>query len=168
MRRMKNLACVLLVAGLAASPAFAGSKQKPLDIKASNWALGIFLGEPTGITAQLDLADTQALEFKAAWNFVSTKSTSDSGTVTLQGNYVLWFPGLLVFDGVDVPPFVGVGAEIRVGSDLPVIGIRIPFGVRYRFREAPIELALELGAGMSLFPSTSFMGSGGIAIRWMF
>lgn len=168
MRRVRIVLLACLIAGITAAPLFADSKSGKPDLSPSNWAVGIFLGEPTGVTAQLDLSEAQALEFKAAWNFVSTKQqTSDSGSVTFQANYVLWFPGILVLDEYDFPPFVGAGAEIRISSDLPLIGLRIPFGVRYRFRKAPIEMALELGAGMSLFPSTSFMASGGLAIRWM-
>ena len=168
MHLRKKLSLAISIACLASIPLFAGSKSKSPEADISNWSIGIFLGEPTGVTAQVDIADAQALEFKAAWNFVSTSQAStDSGTVTLQGNYVVWFPGVLTFDGHDFPPFVGGGAEVRIGTDLPLLGIRIPFGVRYRFREAPLEISLELGAGMSLFPSTAFMGSGGLAIRWM-
>ena len=167
MNRFRSWILMLGVSILVLSPAFGApaAKEKKAYLDSSNWAVGIFLGEPTGLTVQLDLADTQALEFKAAWNFVSAGQNT-GGSVTLQGNYVLWFPGLLVFDGHDIPPFVGIGAEARFGSDF-LLGIHIPFGLRYRFKEAPLELALELGAGMSLIPSTSFMGSGGIAIRWM-
>jgi len=169
MHRNRKLIVLLLITTIVTAPAFAGSKNKKVDMDISNWALGMFLGEPTGVTAQLDLSDTQALEFKAAWNFVSaSKTTTNSGSLTLQGNYVLWFPGLITLNELDFPPFVGAGAEIRIGTDLPLIGVRIPFGIRYRFQEAPIELALELGVGMSLFPSTFFMGSGGLAVRWMF
>lgn len=160
-RNIRKLACALVIAALAAAPVFAGPKEKKVDIDPYNWALGVFLGEPTGVTVQFDIAKTQALEFKAAWNF------SNSGSVALQGNYVLWFPGLFVFDGVDIPPFVGGGVDVRISSD-PVFGLRVPFGVRYRFREAPIELALELGVGLALFPATDFMASGGLAVRWMF
>ncbi|HOX13585.1 MAG TPA: hypothetical protein P5117_12810 [Spirochaetia bacterium] len=166
MNRSKFCIPALFILALASAPAFGAPEKKlDVDLSPSNWALGIFLGEPTGITVQLDVGATQALEVKAAWNFVAA-GQNEGGNVTLQGNYVLWFPGLLVFDGHDIPPFAGIGVEARFGTDF-LLGLHIPFGVRYRFREVPIELALELGAGMSLIPSTSFMGSGGLAIRWM-
>lgn len=166
MNRSKSWIPALVILALASAPAFGAPEKKlDVDLSPSNWALGIFLGEPTGITVQLDVGATQALEVKAAWNFVAA-GQNEGGNVTLQGNYVLWFPGLLVFDGHDIPPFAGIGVEARFGTDF-LLGLHIPFGVRYRFREVPIELALELGAGMSLIPSTSFLGSGGLAIRWM-
>lgn len=166
MNRTKIMVMTLAVSILAATPAFGAPEKKlDVDLSPSNWALGIFLGEPTGITIQLDVGAAQALELKAAWNFVAA-GENEGGNVTLQGNYVLWFPGLLVIDGHDIPPLAGIGLEARFGSDF-LLGLHIPFGVRYRFEEVPIELALELGAGMSLIPSTSFMGSGGLAIRWM-
>lgn len=166
MNRSNSWIPALFILALVSAPAFGAPEKKlDVDLSPSNWALGIFLGEPTGITVQLDVGATQALEVKAAWNFVAA-GQNEGGNVTLQGNYVLWFPGLLVFDGHDIPPFAGIGVEARFGTDF-LLGLHIPFGVRYRFREVPIELALELGAGMSLIPSTSFMGSGGLAIRWM-
>ena len=165
--KRSNVLFVFLAALSLAAPSFGEPTGKKLDVdlSPSNWALGIFLGEPTGISIQLDIADTQALELKAAWNFVAA-GTNQGGNITLQGNYVLWFPGLLTISEHDIPPFAGIGVEARFGTDF-LLGLHIPFGVRYRFKEAPIELALELGAGMSLIPSTSFMGSGGLAIRWM-
>lgn len=166
MNRSKSWIPALVILALVSAPAFGAPEKKlDVDLSPSNWALGIFLGEPTGVTVQLDVGETQALEVKAAWNFVAA-GQNEGGNVTLQGNYVLWFPGLLVFDGHDIPPFAGIGVEARFGTDF-LLGLHIPFGVRYRFREVPIELALELGAGMSLIPSTSFLGSGGLAIRWM-
>jgi len=169
MNRAKTWTLALTASVLVLAPVFGAPKEKKLDVdldlSPSNWALGIFLGEPTGITVQLDIAEAQALELKAAWNFVAA-GQNEGGNVTLQGNYVLWFPGLLAISGQDIPPFAGIGVEARFGADF-LLGLHIPFGVRYRFKEVPIELALELGAGMSLIPATAFMGSGGLAIRWM-
>lgn len=167
MYRLRKSAGIILLSCLALSPVFSAPQNKSVDLDASNWSLGIFLGAPTGISAQLDLSDTQALEFKAAWRFEAA-GQDEGGSLTLQGNYVLWFPGVLVFNSLDFPPFVGAGAVVRISGDLPLLGLHLPFGVRYRFQKAPIEVALELGAGLSLFPSTSFMGSGGLAVRWMF
>ncbi len=174
MQRMKPLACALILAMLAASPALAqeGKKKRvkiDVDIDTTGFALGLFLGEPTGITFQVDMAESQALEFKTAWNFTpSDRDSEDSGSFTIQGNYVWWFPGVLFIKDLDLPPFVGIGAEMRIGSDTPQIGVRIPFGIRHRFETAPVEVALELGAGMSLIPSTRFLWSGGLALRYRF
>lgn len=125
--------------------------------------LGVFLGQPTGVSVGLDLARTSWLDFKAAWDFSGPR---ESVTVVLQGNYEQAFPGALVIEGQDIVPFVGLGAQVAVGSETPAIGIRIPFGLNYRFATAPIELFLELGFGLYIFPATEFMGSGGLGVRY--
>jgi hypothetical protein len=125
--------------------------------------LGIFLGQPTGLSVGLDVSRTSWLDFKAAWDFSGPK---DSVTVILQGNYEQAFPGALIIEGQDIVPFVGIGSQVAVGSETPALGIRIPFGLNYRFSTAPIELFLELGFGLYIFPATKFMGSGGFGIRY--
>ncbi|HSV56063.1 MAG TPA: hypothetical protein VLH39_03025 [Magnetospirillaceae bacterium] len=164
----RSLIPAAALALLALAPAFGASRSRggSVDLTPSNWSLGIFLGEPTGLTVQLDLAAAQALELKAAWNFTST-GQDEGGSATIHANYVMWFPGILVLDGRDIPPFAGLGIESRFGGDF-MLGIHFPFGVRHRFQKAPLELSLELAAGMSLIPSTAFIGSGGVAVRWMF
>jgi hypothetical protein len=45
-------------------------------------------------------------------------------------------------------------------------GFRVPFGIIYRFIKTPLELNLELGIGMRLYPGTAFRGSGGLGLRY--
>ncbi len=127
--------------------------------------VGVFLGQPTGLSFGKDISATNWLDFKAAWNFANAK---DGFSIILQGNYELAFPGSFVIEGQDIVPFIGIGAEAAIGNDLPQVGLRIPFGLNYRFAKAPLELFLELGVGLYLFPSTSFMGSGGLGLRFRF
>jgi hypothetical protein len=127
-------------------------------------AVGIFLGQPTGISFRLGLGKEQSLEAKAAWNLASQ---SDTEALTLQANWLLEFPGVLTIGDGGFPLYVGAGAQVDVGSKTS-IGVRIPGGVVYRFEKAPIELNLELGLGMQLFPATAFVGSGGVGARYRF
>jgi len=55
-----------------------------------------------------------------------------------------------------------------VSSNDTSIGFRVPFGIIYRFIKTPLELNLEIGLGMQLFPSTAFRGSGGLGLRYRF
>ena len=67
MNRSKSWIPALVILALVSVPAFGAPEKKlDVDLSPSNWALGIFLGEPTGITVQLDVGETQALEVKAA------------------------------------------------------------------------------------------------------
>jgi len=130
---------------------------------ASGTALGLFLGQPTGITFRYGLDKAQSLEAKAAWDFAA----KDGASVSVQANWLLEFPGILVIEKEDFPLYVGAGLQLGVGTTTS-LGFRIPAGVLYRFGKAPIELCLELGLGMQLFPSTALLGSGGLGVRYRF
>jgi hypothetical protein len=127
-------------------------------------ALGAFLGQPTGLTCRLGLGGPSSIEAKAAWDLAGSKDRS--AAFSFQANYLLEFPGVLVIEGRDIPPYVGGGAQFDIGAESR-IGLRLPFGLVYRLEKAPIEFCLELGIGMGLFPSTSLMTSGGIGIRYI-
>lgn len=127
-------------------------------------ALGVFLGQPTGLTCRLGLGGPGSLEAKAAWDLAGSKDSS--AALTFQANYLLEFPGVLVIEGRDIPPYVGGGAQFDIGAESR-IGLRLPFGLAYRLEKAPIEFCLELGIGMSLFPSTRLMTSGGLGVRYI-
>jgi hypothetical protein len=161
----RNLACVLLLclAGslLAAAPAKATAKKSAARSGGSDMALGLFLGQPTGLSFRLGLGSNQSLEAKAAWEL------SEQGSFAAQANWLLEFPGTLVIEGQDIIPYVGGGAALWVSGELS-LGIRIPFGLVYRFEKAPIELCLEVAPGMNLFPGTTFAGSGGLGVRYRF
>lgn len=124
-------------------------------------AFGLFLGKPTGLTFRMGLGSNQSLEAKAAWDL------SGQGSFAAQANWLLEFPGTFVIEGEDFIPYVGGGLALGVSDDAS-FGLRIPFGIVYRFEKAPIELCLELAPGMNLFPGTTFAGSGGLGIRYCF
>jgi hypothetical protein len=155
---------VLLAAAIpfAAVAEAAPKRSAAGDIKGV--ALGIFLGQPTGLSCRLGLGGPSSLEAKAAWDLAGSKDKAAS--FSFQANYLLEFPGVLVLEGHDIPPYVGGGAQFDLGAESR-IGIRIPFGLAYRLEKAPIEFCLELGIGMGLFPSTSLMTSGGLGIRYI-
>jgi hypothetical protein len=147
------------VAGLFAAPDF------NTDRGASGGALGIFLGQPTGITFRYGYGGEQSFEAKAAWDLASY---GGSPSFSFQANWLLEFPRVLVIQNANFPLYIGAGLQSDVGPDWASIGFRIPFGIVYRFRKTPLELNLEIGLGMQLFPSTSFQPSGGLGLRYRF
>jgi hypothetical protein len=159
--KIRSAAAAALFLIAAAGATFA---QAP-KAKSPDFALGVFLGEPTGITLRWGIAQNQSLEGKAAWSFVD--SAQQSASFTFQANYLMEFPGILVIKKEDFPLYVGFGAETHLGNSTS-FGLRIPGGVIYRFAKVPIELCLELGVGMELFPATTLVGSGGLGIRYRF
>lgn len=129
-------------------------------------ALGVFLGEPTGITLRWGFADNQSFEGKAAWSFAEAPNRGDTSFI-FQTNYLMELPGIVIIKTEDFPLYVGVGAQTQLGNVF-TLALRFPVGILYRFKSAPLELFLELGLGMQLFPSTDFVGSGGLGLRYRF
>jgi hypothetical protein len=156
--RLMTIIALAVTASLFASPSFGQRKGS------EGSALGIFLGQPTGISFRLGLGKEQSLEAKAAWNFAAN---GGDAAVALQANWLMEFPGVLVIQDADFPLYVGAGVQATVGKAAS-IALRVPGGIVYRFDKAPVELALELGLGMQLLPATAFVGSGGIGIRYRF
>jgi len=135
------------------------------DASASGTALGIFLGQPTGITLRVGIGGEQSFEGKAAWDL---SSYGGNPSFSFQANWLLEFPGILVARDADFPLYLGAGLQADVSSNDTSIGFRVPFGIIYRFIKTPLELNLEIGLGMQLFPSTAFRGSGGLGLRYRF
>lgn len=148
---------------MAAPSSKAKSRKAPPRITASGYALGAFIGQPTGLTFRMGLSETDSFEAKAAWNLGS--SSQDLG---LQASWLTEFPGVLVIEGEDITPYLGAGLGLSLASSGLGLGIRAPLGLVYRFRGFPLELALEIGLGLNLLPSTSFASSGGLALRYRF
>lgn len=137
----------LLVAGIMAAPAQA---------RTSNFGLGLYLGEPTGINAKFWMSSRNSLDFTAAWSF--------EDRFTLTGDYQ-WhrpFPnaqGLLWF--------YGIGGFVRFSDDNgdDHLGVRVPVGIEYFIRQSPLSLFAEIALGMRLSPETEADVMGGFGLR---
>jgi hypothetical protein len=160
---VKKTSLFVIIAAVISTSLFAAPASGK-NAGAEGAALGLFLGQPTGITFRYGLGNDQSLEAKAAWNLTNGGKGS---LVSFQANWLLEFPGILVIKNENFPLYVGAGLQTDVGSAVS-FGFRVPAGAVYRFAKAPIELCLELGLGMQLYPSTDFLGSGGLGVRYRF
>jgi len=154
---MKRTYALILVALISVGSASAAP--------GSQLGAGVFLGQPTGLSFGLDMAPAQWLDFKDAWDFAGGQN---GFAIILQGNWEMGFPGTFVIEGQDIVPFLGAGVQANVSDAGVNIGVHLPFGLDYRFRKAPLELFLELGLDIYLFPATDFSASGGLGIRYRF
>jgi hypothetical protein len=160
---LKRIYFIMILASAISASLFAAPSSGK-HAGAEGAALGLFLGQPTGISFRYGLGHEQSLEAKAAWNLATA---GGAPAVSLQANWLLEFPRVLVIQKEDFPLYVGAGVQADVDSATR-LGFRIPAGVTYRFAKAPIELCLEIGLGMELFPSTSLLSSGGLGVRYRF
>ncbi len=160
------VALVLLVALTASASAAAAEGKRAGGIRPGLFELGLNLGEPTGVSAKLWLDRTNAVEGIAAWAFTQ-------GAIALCVDYLYSFPDLLNIRGESFPLFIGIGGVVRFsapagGPAQAAVGLRIPVGVLYAFREVPLELSLDIVPGLNIFPDTVPIAMGGLGVRYCF
>jgi hypothetical protein len=125
------------------------------------FGLGLIVGEPTGLSAKLWIADGSAIDAAAAWSFGKTSAFH------FHADYLLHFLDVIDVQKGRVPLYLGVGARVKLEADIR-IGIRIPVGIMYLFESVPIDLFLEVVPLLDLFPATEFTANAGIGIRYYF
>lgn len=158
----RTFVAVLLLA-IAASSAVAAPKQQTNTIHPGLFELGLYLGEPTGLSAKYYFNRNNAVEGIAAWAF-------SQGFLALSADYLFNFPDVVKIEGETFPLYIGAGAIMRIdmGGGGISAGARFPLGALYVFRTVPLEISLELVPGLYLFPDTRFLAMGGIGVRYCF
>jgi hypothetical protein len=161
---MKRTLVIPMVIFSACASAGAAEKKQVNAIRPGLFELGLYLGEPTGLSAKYWINRSNAIEGVAAWAF-------SHGFLVAAADYLFNFPDVLKIEGETFPLYIGAGAIMRVdmgtGGGISV-GARFPLGVLYVFRGIPLEISLELVPGLYLFPDTVFLAMGGFGIRYCF
>ena len=123
-------------------------------------AIGVMIGEPTGISFKYWNSSSRAFDLGLAWSF------RQSDAMSLHGDY-LWHSWLGVDEG-KMAFHYGIGARAYFTEAESGVGARIPLGLSYLFDEAPIELFFEIAPVIDVIPATDADGSGGIGARFYF
>ncbi|MTI87256.1 MAG: hypothetical protein FH748_04730 [Balneolaceae bacterium] len=119
------------------------------------------LGEPTGISIKSWNNQRSAFDLGIAWSFAG-----NNDDIYLHADYLIhnWIddvePGNMAF-------YYGIGGRM-VFSDDPTAGIRIPLGLNYLVKDAPLGLFVEVVPVLNLTPNTDFDGNGALGIRYYF
>lgn len=121
------------------------------------WGIGVIIGEPTGLSAKKWVTDTTAIDAAAAWSFV------DFNSFQLHVDY-LWHNYDLIKTkelAGQLAVFYGVGGRIKLkGSsngnkdEDARLGMRLPVGLSYTFKETPVELFAEVVPLLDVAPET--------------
>lgn len=172
---MKKFAVVL---GLFLISLFAAPAAQARQV-ASNphgpFGLGLVLGEPTGLSAKWWNGSTRAWDFGLAYSF--------SDYMILWADHLWHFPGALTSltpSFSTITPYIGVGPEVFISSKdnrphngvhdgrSAGVGARIPFGLEWIPRTAPVGVFLELVPGVDFAPAVDVFFMGGIGARFYF
>jgi hypothetical protein len=185
-RRLKSLtlaaASVLLAASVAApAPAEGATRSVYSGARpgasgsSGNFGIGVMFGYPTGLTAKYWTSRDTAFDVGLSYAF--------GDYFAILGDYLWHFPG--AFGGTrassSLVPYVGAGAVfffdtsddfrfrydrrfVRRGSEL-AFGVRVPLGLEFLPRTAPLGVFAELVPGVGLLPGVFGFFQGEIGIR---
>lgn len=159
MKRVLSVMIALAVgaASWAASPAAVRTNA----VHPGLFELGLALGQPSGLSAKLWIDRNSAVEGIAAWDFTRLN-------FVVSMDYLLTFPDILKIQTADFPLFVGIGGLANIGTGVVTLGLRVPLGVLFVFARVPLEISLEVVPGLDIFPATTFLAMGGVAVRYCF
>jgi hypothetical protein len=122
---------------------------------------GVILGEPTGLSGKLWLNRQSAVDMGLAYSF------RNKGNFHLHADYLFHFPDAIA-STERIPLYVGIGGRLAVGRGDGIFGVRIPLGISYWLRSAPLEFFLEVAPILDLAPATELRANGGIGARFFF
>ncbi len=124
-------------------------------------ALGVMIGDPTGISFKNWTSSKTAFDLGAAW------SLENNDAISLHADY-LWHSFMNVDKGA-LAFYYGIGARaLLIENGDSRIGIRVPLGFNYLFADAPLDLFVEIAPIIDLAPSTDLNGDGVIGVRYYF
>lgn len=112
------------------------------------FGLGLILGEPTGLSAELLSGGHTAVDFA-----LGLESLDDDEEFYFHLDYLVMPVDLSRGGAVAVPLYLGIGGYLfDHGADFDVadIGVRVPFGLALDFRRAPFQVFGELAVRVLL------------------
>ncbi len=143
---------VLLLVLTFAAPAEAAKPYSP-----SRWGLGAMIGDPTAFSVKHWLGGTNAIDF----------ALGTGPGLRFHADYLFGLARLAQERSLNLDLYLGVGGIVGEsrgrcgwvrdhhwchGDDDLFAGVRVPFGLDFVFRTAPIELGLELAPGAWIAP----------------
>ncbi len=136
------------VLSLLVTAALVGAFASPRDAHAregagGDFGLGLVLGTPTGLTANLYLTNRTALDFGLGLDAID-----DDDDFFFHVTYKVIPVVLARGRSLSVPLYLGVGGFLsdhdRAFGDASDLGLRVPLGIDLDFRRAPFQIFLEI------------------------
>ena len=127
----------------------------------SGFGLGVILGEPTGISFKGWLNNKTALDCGIAWSFTKNESFH------FHADYLFHNFNVFKSNKGKSSLYYGIGGRVKTTTKSR-IGVRIPVGFCYLFKETPLDIFIELAPLMDLSPRTQLWFTGGVGIRYYF
>jgi hypothetical protein len=145
-----------------------GTLATSVAAQGNGFGLGLMIGEPTGIAFKQWLGQNTALDAGLAW------SLDDDAKMHIHADYLIHRPGAIKGEGFSIAAYYGIGGRIKLRNDNNKnnhddwIGVRIPFGLNYQMKSAPIDFFFEIVPIMDLAPDTDFDLNAALGVRYFF
>ena len=154
MRKSRNVVflCLMGILLMSASTTVEGS---------NGWGIGVILGEPTGLSLKFWSSRTTAIDAAAAWSF------KGEGKFHLHMDYLFHNYRVFKVKRGKLPLYFGIGGRVKFEEETRV-GIRIPVGVCYLFRNQPLDVFFEIVPVLDITPETDFDINASVGIRFFF
>jgi hypothetical protein len=132
------------------------------------FGLGIELGAPTGITGKFFFSHANAIQIGFGYGY----------RIDFERAAVFWLTGDYLYHFMDVippiqragmlAPYVGFGLQFGAGDGGALFGVRVPLGMSFLMRPAPLEIFVEIAFGIGLVPATYGLFDGVLGARFYF
>lgn len=133
--------------------------------RAGEFAAGVMIGEPSGLSGRWQLDKAHSLDAGLAW------SLSGDTDLQLHSDYLFHNSALLQESGLagrsDL--YYGLGGRLRLregSGSKDRMGVRLPLGVLWQPPEVPFELFVEIVPVLDLVPSSKAALNGALGLRW--
>lgn len=125
-----------------------------------NFGLGFIAGMPSGLSGKLWLNNINAVDMLLGFD-------PYSDWLQFRADYVWHEMNLFPVTSGQLPLYYGMGAGLGFHDD-PALLARGVVGIEYLFAHAPLDVFLEIGPGIRVFPATKFDISAGLGMRFFF
>ncbi|MCJ7578302.1 MAG: hypothetical protein MUO91_07610 [candidate division Zixibacteria bacterium] len=132
-----------------------------VQAQGKGFGLGIIVDEPTGITTNLWIGKSSAIDAEVAW------SQDEDDFLYLHGDFL--FHNLHLSQEVKGKflTYYGIGVKVEF-ADSNKVGLRIPLGIDYIFPKAPLDVFFEVVPLLELVPATESDLKAAVGIRFVF
>jgi hypothetical protein len=138
----------------------------PVSARAEGFALGFFLGEPTGLDLKIDLQRRSALDV-----VLGITSIRNRDPLYAHLTYLVT-PFMGQGQAVRVPLRIGIGGAVYGSSGDVNAGVRVPIELGLWFRRTPLEIYGELALLLTLIDDNDnynrLDAQGGVGLRFYF
>lgn len=124
------------------------------------FGIGLIVGDPSGVSGKHNLGP-MAIDWAVGFGLIEGAG--------LHGHVDwLWNHDLASLDRADLGLHFGVGPKIALFNDFTWIGARAPVGVNFNFSRVPIDVFVEVAAGLWIIEDTDFDIDAAAGARWWF